>query len=98
MSTTKRTYRATFILDNRGKEDSIDQIIEGVKQEITAVHGEISAVENLGRKDFARITDKKLPAASYVQITFSAPADGPIHLKERLRLNQNVYRTVVQSA
>ena len=97
MSSTKRNYRATFILDNRGKEDTIEQIIEGVKTEITAVQGDITAVENLGKKDFARVTDAKLVAATYVQVNFAAPAEGPGSLKERLRLNSNVYRTFVES-
>lgn len=97
MNPTKRNYRATFILDNRGKEDSIDQIIEGVKKEIVAVQGDITAVENLGKKDFARVTDAKLPGATYVQVSFSAPAEGPTQLRERLRLNNSVYRTFVQS-
>ncbi|HZP61544.1 MAG TPA: 30S ribosomal protein S6 [Opitutaceae bacterium] len=97
MTQTKRNYRATFILDNRGKEDSIDQIIDSVKQEITAVQGEIASVENLGKKDFARTTDRKFPHGTYVQVSFSAPAEGPTQLRERLRLNQNVYRTFVEA-
>jgi small subunit ribosomal protein S6 len=97
MTQTKRNYRATFILDNRGKEDSIDQIIDGVKQEIAAVQGEVSAVENLGKKDFVRVTDRKLTGGTYVQVNFSAPAEGPAQLRERLRLNQSVYRTFVES-
>jgi small subunit ribosomal protein S6 len=97
MTQTKRNYRATFILDNRGKEDSIDKIIDSVKQEIAAVQGEISGVENLGRKDFVRVTDRQFPAGTYVQVNFAAPADGPAQLRERLRLNQNVYRTFVEA-
>ncbi|HUJ45121.1 MAG TPA: 30S ribosomal protein S6 [Opitutaceae bacterium] len=97
MTQTKRNYRATFILDNRGREETIDQIIEGVKKEIAAVQGEISAVENLGRKDFARITDSKFPDAIYVQINFTAPVDGPRHIHERLRLNSSVYRVLIQA-
>ena len=97
MNPSKRNYRASFILDNRGKEDSIDQIIEGVKNEIVAVQGEITAVENLGKKDFVRITDPKLVSATYIQVAFSAPASGPAALKERLRLNNNVYRTFVET-
>jgi small subunit ribosomal protein S6 len=97
MTQTTRQYRATFILDNRGKEESIDQIIEEVKKEIAAVHGEVTAVENLGKKDFVRVTDRRLPAAVYVQIDFTAPLDGPRHLHERLRLNSNVYRVLVQA-
>ena len=97
-TTTKRQYRATFILDNRGKEDTVEQIIDGVKKDIAAVEGEVSAVENLGRKDFIRVTDHKFPGASYVQISFAAPATAPAKLKERLHLNHSVFRTFLQSA
>jgi small subunit ribosomal protein S6 len=97
MKPTKRNYRATFILDNRGKTDSVDQIIDGVKQDIAAIHGEVTAVESIGRKDFVRVTDKKITAATYVHVNFSAPAEGPAALKERLHLNGSVYRTFIQS-
>jgi small subunit ribosomal protein S6 len=97
MKATKRNYRASFILDNRGKEDSIDQILEGVKNEITAIQGEVTGVENLGKKDFVRVTDRKFTSGAYVQVAFSAPAEAPAQLKERLRLNSSVYRTFVQS-
>jgi small subunit ribosomal protein S6 len=98
MNPTKRNYRATFILDNRGKEESVEQIIDGVKKEIAAVHGEVTAVENIGKKDFARVTDRKLTGTTYVHISFSAPAGAPAQLHERLRLNTSVYRTFIQSA
>lgn len=98
MSQNKRNYKATFILDNRGKEDSVDQIIDGVKKEISAIHGEVTTVENLGRRDFARKTDNKFPGGVYVQVAFSAPAGAPAQLHERLRLNDSVYRALVQNA
>ena len=98
MTATKRNYRATFILDNRGKEDSVDALIEGVKKEIAAVQGEVTAVENLGRKDFARKTDVKFPSGVYVHIAFAAPAGAPAQLHERLRLNDSVHRALVQNA
>ena len=97
MKPSKRNYRATFILDNRGTADSIETIIEGVKKDIVAVQGDVTAVENIGKKDFVRVTDKKLTGATYVHVNFSAPSDGPSQLKERLRLNHSVYRTFVQS-
>jgi small subunit ribosomal protein S6 len=97
MSTpTKRNYRATFILDNRGKQETVDQIVDGVKKEIAAIHGDVTAVENIGKRDFARVTDRKLTGAAYVHVNFSAPPEGPAQLRERLRLNGSVYRTFVQ--
>jgi small subunit ribosomal protein S6 len=94
----KRNYKATFILDNRGKEDSVDQLVDGVKKEIAAVQGEVTAVENIGRRDFARKTDDKFPSGVYVQVNFSAPASAPAQLHERLRLNESVYRALVENA
>ncbi len=98
MKSANRNYRATFILDNRGKEETVDQIIEGVKKVIAEVKGEVTAVENIGKKDFVRVTDKKLTSAAYVHVNFTAPADGPANLREKLRLNGSVYRTFIQSA
>ena len=94
----KYNYRATFILDNRGKQETVEQIVEGVKKEIEAIHGEVTSVESIGKRDFARVTDRKFTGANYVHVNFSAPADGPAHLRERLRLNSSVYRTFVQKA
>lgn len=98
MNATKRNYRATFILDNRGREETIDQLVDGVKEVIAAVKGEVTAVEPIGKKDFVRVTDKKLTSAAYVHINFTGPAEAPAQLRERLRLNNSVYRTFIQSA
>ena len=93
---TKHNYRATFILDNRGKQETVEQIVDVVKKEIAAVHGDVTGVENLGKRDFARVTDRKFTGAAYVHVAFSAPPDAPAHLRERLRLNSSVYRTYIQ--
>jgi small subunit ribosomal protein S6 len=98
MKATNRNYRATFILDNRGNADTIEQIVDGVKKVIAEVKGEVTAVESIGKKDFVRVTDKKLTGANYVHINFSGPAESPANLREKLRLNGSVYRTFIQSA
>jgi small subunit ribosomal protein S6 len=98
MSSTKRNYRATFILDNRGREETIDQLVEGVKKVIGEVQGEVSGVQTVGKKDFVRVTDKKFTGANYVHVNFSGPATVPAQLREKLRLNNSVYRTFIQNA
>ena len=80
-------------LSTRSWEDQV-----GVKKVIAEVKGEVTAVENVGRKDFVRVTDKKLTSAAYVHVNFSGPADAPANLREKLRLNGSVYRTFIQSA
>jgi small subunit ribosomal protein S6 len=98
MNPSHRSYHASFILDNRGKEETVDQIVEGIKKVITEVKGEVANVENIGRKDFVRVTDRKFTGAHYVHIDFSGPADAPAALREKLRLNGSVYRTFIQNA
>jgi len=98
MTQTKRNYLATFIIDNRNKEDSLGQIVDEIKAEIAAVEGEVTAVEELGKRDFARVTDRKFTGAPYVRIAYTAPGTAPCALRERLRLNNSVYRTFIQAA
>jgi small subunit ribosomal protein S6 len=69
-----------------------------VKKVIADLQGDVSGVENIGKKDFVRVTDKKLTGATYVHISFAAPATVPAELREKLRLNSSVYRTFIQSA
>lgn len=98
MTQTMRKYKATFIIDTRGREETLDQLMEKVKQDIVAVNGEVVSVENLGQRDLARPIDPKFVAAPFVQVEFTAPGDGPKHLHERLRLNQVVYQAMFERA
>jgi small subunit ribosomal protein S6 len=86
-----------MILDTRGREESIEQLIEDVKKEIASVEVEVVGVENLGRRDFARVTDAKLTAANYVEFTLAGPAGVATRVQEHFRLNPAVYRVLVQS-
>jgi small subunit ribosomal protein S6 len=98
MNQNKRNYKAIFILDTRGNEDSVDQLVEGLTKEIAAINGDVTAVDNLGRKDFARFPKKQFVAGNYVQISFEAPAEAPRKLHERLRLNKTVNRVMIETA
>jgi small subunit ribosomal protein S6 len=97
MTPIKRKYKATFIIDTRGREETLDVLLEKVKLDITAVHGEVVSVDNLGQRDLVRSTDPKFVTAPYVQMEFVAPVDAPKHLHERLRLNQVVYRAMFET-
>lgn len=96
MNPNHRNYRATFILDTNGVEETVDQLIENLKQEIATCEGEAGGVENLGQRDFARVTNPKRPSGVYVQVNFTGPSTAPAALKDRLHLNQTVYRTYIE--
>ncbi len=97
MSATQNTYRASVILDLRGYTEPVETVIEKLKDTIKAVEGSVTEVKNLGSKDFVRITDRKNPNGTYVQILFSAPAAGPAAFRQKLRLDKTIKRILIQS-
>ena len=95
MSEKNKLYRADFVLDLRGQTASVEEIVEQLKKELEAIQGEVTHVEDLGSKEFARVTDKSYNAANFVSIDFRSPPEAPAALHERLRLNKTVNRVLV---
>jgi len=98
MTATASNYKATFILDTRGREESVEDLIEGLKGELAAAGAEISGVEDLGRQDFARIPDIKYTTGVYVRVDFSGFSEVPAAILEKLRLNKLVSHKMIQKA
>lgn len=99
MTTTKalRKYKANFILDTRNYQNPIETLIEKLTSVIEAINGSVQKVKNLGQKDFARVTDRKFPGGIYVEIDFEGPAEAPLRLKEKLKLEKTINRIFVVS-
>ena len=98
MTATKANYRATFILDTRGREESVDDLIASLKGEIEEAGGEVSKVENLGRQDFARAADRRYTGGVYAQYDISGTSELPEAIGEKLRLNKLVSHKIIQKA
>ena len=91
-------YRATIILDMRGHNESVEQIIGKLKETLAAVDATATADKSLGQKDFIRITDRKNPNGIYLQIHFDGPATAPLAFREKLRLDRTIKRIFIQTA
>ena len=94
---TKKTYKATFILDTRGQERPVDALIEDLTKEINALEGEIESVKNRGDKEFSRTPDPKFTSGTYVEFIFKAPPLKPNAILDRVRLNPVVNRVLTQA-
>lgn len=94
---TKNNYAATFILDTRNYQEPIETLIDNIKAALESEGAEVSNVENLGQKEFIRVTDKGFPAGIYVTFHFSGPGTAAEALKEKFRLDKTVNRILVQS-
>ncbi len=91
-----RNYRATFILDMRGREDSAEDLAGELKAGVAALGGEVAEVHHLGSINFARTPDRRFTAGNYVQVDFSGPAIPPAALQDHFRLNKAVDRVLVE--
>lgn len=93
---TNRNYRATFILDTRGVEAPVEELVESYAKLIGEAGGEVSATDNLGSRDFARKAANGLPSGIFVQYEFAAPASAPGEIQEKVRLDRKVNRVMVE--
>jgi ribosomal protein S6 len=75
----------------------VEEVIDQLKKDLEAVSAEVTEVENLGSKDFARTPDREFKSGIYVHIDFRSPPSGPQAFHERLRLNKAVDRVIVQA-
>lgn len=89
-------YKATFILDTRGREENADALVEGLKGELEAAGAEVSSADNLGRHDFARTADKRYDSGVYAQYKLSGDSNLPRSILEKLRLNKLVSHKMIQ--
>ncbi len=91
----KKKYKAMFILDTRGYEDGIETIIDRVNAAIKKVGGGSENVDNLGRMDFVRITDKNHPGDFYIQILIDGPVSLVQDLNNELHLDKQIKRIFI---
>lgn len=93
----RKQYKATFILDTHKWTEPIEALIEQIKETIAEIDGEVLEVKPLGIKQFARCPRKEFIAAPYVSIVCVADPNFNKLLKERIGLNPNVNRVMVET-
>lgn len=93
-----RQYKAIFILDTRGYEQPVENLVEELKGHLTAVGATLEKVENMGRKDFIRTPSRKHTGDFYVEVHFAGAPSLPGAIKERLRLERTIKRAHIESA
>ena len=92
-----RKYKVTIILDTRGYDAPVETLQEKVSGLISQAGASVESLDNLGRYDFVRITDKGQPVDTYLQVVVSGPATLPASFQEQTRLDKLIKRSLFQS-
>lgn len=85
----KRKYEGVIVLDVRGKEEAIDEMVSGIGQEIEGTGAKLEQIDQLGKKEFA-YNARHLAEGFYVNYMFEAEADGLDKVRAKLDSNDVV--------
>lgn len=92
-----REYEAMFILDTRRWQEPIEALLKQIESVIKEMGAEILEVKDLGLKPFARCPRKDFIEGQYVSIKCKGESDFNRILQERVGLNPNVNRVMVET-
>ena len=90
-----KKYRVNMIFDVRGT--TAEAQIQKVKDLLAAIGATVENVNDLGNKDFVRVTDRRMPNAAYAQFDIEATGTLPVVFREKLRLDRSIKRILIQS-
>jgi small subunit ribosomal protein S6 len=93
-----KKYEGLFILNTAGKEENVKELIDKLTEEITSQGGKVETVQKMDKRNFSRISDKKVTSGFYVNIIFEAQPASIAPLRTRLALNDDVYRVIFTQA
>jgi ribosomal protein S6 len=91
-------YEGLFILNLAGTEDSVKDAIDRITAAIGETGGRIETVQKMDKRNFSRVTDKKVPAGFYVNFIFNLEPAKLGELKARFQHDAEVYRALFTRA
>jgi len=94
---TNNNYRATFMLDTRGVEESVDSLYENITQALVDLGGEVTQVNNHGTLEMSRKSrNTKQSSAVYVQYEFQAGPEVPASVHKKFELDTRIDRIIIE--
>jgi len=86
----KKKYEGIVILNPKGKEDSVDELVQNVGREIESEGATLEQIEQMGRQKFA-YNARHLASGHYVSYQFMADPGALARVRSRLKLNESVH-------
>lgn len=85
-----RKYEGLIVLNTKGMEGSVDDLVSAVAKEMEAEGAKLDEVQQLGRKQFA-YNARHLDGGHYVNYLFEGEGDVIKKIQTRLKLNTKVH-------
>ncbi len=85
-----RKYQGVIIINAQGKEESVDDMVSKIGQEIEEEGAKLEQIDQLGKREFV-YNARHLSHGFYVNYHFEAEPDTIVKLRKRLSLNKTVH-------
>jgi small subunit ribosomal protein S6 len=91
----KRKYEAMIVLDMKGKEETVEQLVSGIGRDMEQSGAKLEQIDQIGKRKFP-YNPRHVESGYFVN--FQIEADGPVldSLRAKLKLNDNVYQQYYQ--
>ena len=91
----KRKYEAMIVLDTKGKEESAEQLVSQISQEMEKAGLMLEQIDHLGKRKFPT-APRHVEGGHFVSIQFQGDTAGLDAIRGKLKLNENVYQQYYQ--
>ena len=85
-----RKYESLIVLNTKGKEDSVDELVGAVAKEMEEEGAKLDEIKQLGKRKFA-YNARHLDGGHYVNYIFEADSQQVKSIQSRLKLNGTVH-------
>lgn len=89
-----RTYELVYIFDTALTEEQVGEKLEKFHKQITSGGGEITAVDQWGKRQLAYPIKKKT-SGNYAVVQFTSEVDGLPELERILKLDEDLMRYLI---
>jgi small subunit ribosomal protein S6 len=90
-----RKYEATIILDTKGKEESIQELVGQISKALETSGAKLEQIDQMGKREFP-FSPRHVTHGYYVNVQFEAEPATLESVSAKLKLNDNVYQQYYQ--
>jgi len=91
----KRKYEAMIVLDMKGKEETVEQLVSGIGRDMEASGAKLEQIDKIGKRKFP-YNPRHVESGYFVNFQIEADGAALDSVRAKLKLNDNVYQQYYQ--
>jgi len=91
----KRKYEAMIVLDMKGKEESVEQLVTSISREMEKSGAKLEQIDHIGKRKFP-FSPRHVESGYFVNFQIEADNAALDSMRTKFKLNENVYQQYYQ--